>query len=336
MNFIKLLLFCIVFQSCVSQSKQPVSKINGVSFVASSDSISQEHVTPVVNVSANYAALMPFSVLKTISSPDIYYSQNRQWFGETKLGLKQYAKWLRKNNINVMMKPQVWVRNGEFTGTIKMENEADWLALEKSYSVFILDYAETAQELNAEIFCIGTELELFIKNRPDYWTHLIKNIKKVYNGKLTYAANWDEYKRTPFWADLDFIGVDAYFPLSDKKTPTLEDGLLGWQKHKSVLKTFSDKYSKPILFTEFGYRSVDFAGRKPWVSDRAMKGTNMVAQENLTKSLYETMWHEPWFSGGFVWKWFINYNEVGGLENDRFTPQNKPTEAVIKSYYEKH
>ena len=26
-----------------------------------------------------------------------------------------------------------------------------------------------------------------------------------------------------FWDELDFIGIDAYFPLSDKKSPTIED-----------------------------------------------------------------------------------------------------------------
>jgi hypothetical protein len=36
-------------------------------------------------------------------------------------------------------------------------------------------------------------------NRPKYWQELILEIRKVYKGKLTYAANWDEFKRVPFW-----------------------------------------------------------------------------------------------------------------------------------------
>jgi len=329
MRYLLVLCFVILMQSCTSQSK----KINGVSFVASSDSIFQKHVSPVVKLHANYAALMPFSLLKAVDSSNIYYNQKRQWFGETKAGLEQYAHWLKKNDIKLMIKPQIWVWNGEFTGTISMTTENDWLELEKSYSAFILDYAEVAQSLNAELFCIGTELELFVKNRPDYWKALIVEVRKIYKGKLTYAANWNEYKSTPFWSDLDYIGIDAYFPLDDAKTPTLEACLKGWNKHKPTIKSYSEKFEKPILFTEFGYRSVDYAAKQPWVYSRSMTTINHDAQIHTTKALFETFWNEPWFAGGFVWKWFHNHENSGGLKDNQFTPQNKPVEAVIKSYY---
>jgi hypothetical protein len=82
---------------------------------------------------------------------------------------------------------------GEFTGTIKMENEENWKLLEDSYSNFILEYAELAEENQSPILFIGTELETFIDHRPQYWFDLIKKIKLVYKGKLTYAANWNEF-----------------------------------------------------------------------------------------------------------------------------------------------
>ena len=164
---------------------------------------------------------------------------------------------------------------------------------------------------------------------------LIVEIKNIYKGKLTYAANWDEFKRTPFWSDLNYIGVDAYFPVSDSKTPTVAECLEGWKKHKVVIKGLSDKYKKPILFTEYGYRSVDFSGKEPWKSDRSMNVVNLEAQTNTTKALFETFWKEDWFAGGFIWKWFIEYDKVGGGKNSQFTPQNKPVESIIKAYFEK-
>lgn len=42
---------------------------------------------------------------------------------------------------------------------IEMKTEEDCLKLEKSYQEFILYHSKTAKEINAEIFCIGTELE---------------------------------------------------------------------------------------------------------------------------------------------------------------------------------
>jgi ppGpp synthetase/RelA/SpoT-type nucleotidyltranferase len=332
MKYIKLLFLCLLIQSCTAQT----SKINGVSFVASGIPVGDEHVNPVVDVNANYAAVMPFGFIKDLKNPNIAFNTDRQWFGETRSGAKQYAETLKAKNIKIMLKPQIWVWRGEFTGYIKMENEADWKTLETSYSKFILEYADLAQEINADLFCIGTELEQFIANRPKYWDNLITEIKKRYKGKLTYAANWDEFKRTPFWDRIDFIGVDAYFPVSISKTPTVEECLEGWNVHKETIKNMSLKHDKPILFTEFGYRSVDFSGKEPWKSDRSMTSVNLEAQTNTTKALFDTFWKEDWFAGGFIWKWYHNHEDSGGENNSRFTPQNKPVEQVIKTHYALH
>jgi len=329
MKYIKLLLLLVLGQSCKGQ----VSKINGVSFVASAVPISEQHVNPVVSLQANYAAIMPFGFIKNLNHPEIIHNTDKQWFGETKAGAKQYVETLKSKGIKIMLKPQIWVWRGEFTGDINMKTASDWNTLENSYTHFILEYADLANQVNAEVFCIGTELEKFISNRPDYWFNLIKKIKHKYKGKLTYAANWDEFRRTPFWEELDYIGVDAYFPVSDAKTPTVNECLKGWNSHKLEIKSLSIKYDKPILFTEFGYRSVDYSGREPWVSDRNMTGVNLQAQVNTTKALFDTFWAEEWFEGGFIWKWFHDYSQSGGKQNTQFTPQNKPVEQLIKTHY---
>ncbi|WP_298237785.1 glycoside hydrolase [uncultured Algibacter sp.] len=328
---LKLLIFLCVFSmlSCTTQTP----KINGVSFVASSERVNETHINPIVNVNANYAAIMPFGFIKNLAHPEVIYNTDRQWFGETKAGAEQYISELRNKQIKIMIKPQIWVWRGEFTGLIEMKNEADWKTLEDSYASFILEYADLANQVQAELFCMGTELEKFIENRPKFWNSLIKKIKAKYKGKLTYAANWDEFKRTPFWNDLDYIGIDAYFPVSDSKTPTVDECLEGWKKHKQVVKEVSDKNAKPILFTEFGYRSVNYSGKSPWVSDRSMSQVNLEAQTNTTQALFETFWKEEWFAGGFLWKWFHNHDKAGGNDNFMFTPQNKPVEALIKKQY---
>jgi len=332
MNYFKWLFLCVLVIALTSCNGQ-VDKMNGVSFVAARDTINQHHINPVVKVNANFAAIMPFGFIKELSNPEIVHNTDRQWFGETRAGAKQYIEELRKANIKVMIKPQIWVWRGEFTGLIEMKTEENWKLLEASYTSFILEYTELAQEVNAEVLCIGTELENFVKNRPEFWNRLITKIKTIYKGKLTYASNWDEFKRTPFWVQLDYIGVDAYFPVSDKQTPTFSDAMEGWQKHKPEIKALSKKHNRPILFTEYGYRSVDFSGKEPWVSSRSMTVVNLEAQVNTTKALYETFWHEDWFAGGFIWKWFHDYDNVGGVKNPMFTPQNKPVEEVIKTYY---
>ncbi len=323
-------LLCFLQLSCASQITK---KINGVSFVASREKVAQKHVEQLLQVHANHAAVMPFGFIRDINSPDIVHNTDRQWFGETKSGAKQYVELLQKNGIEIMLKPQIWIWKGAFTGTLKMNSEAHWKQLEASYDDFILTYARLAEESRVPILCIGTELEQFVTNRPDYWKGLIKRIRGVYNGKLTYAANWDEYTRTTFWEDLDFIGIDAYFPLSDEKTPSVEQLKEGWQPWKEKIATLSKSKEKPVLFTEFGYRSMDFTAKKPWLVDRNDESVNLEAQVNAKKAIFSEFWTEDWFAGGYVWKWFINHEKSGGDKDNRFTPQNKPAQQVISDVY---
>lgn len=333
MRNLGLLLLCFLQFCCTSKAQK---KFNGVSFVASREEVAQAHVDELMKIYANSASVMPFGFIRDLNSPTIVFDTDRQWFGETRKGAKQYIELLQKNGLQVMVKPQIWIGGGQFTGTIKMENPEDWIELEASYDKFILNYAELAQETKAAVFCIGTELETFVKNRPEYWQELITKVRKIYSGKLTYAANWDEYTKTPFWDKLDYVGIDAYFPLSEAKTPSVEELKQGWQPWKQKISELSLSVKRPILFTEFGYRSMDFTAKKPWLVDRTEEGVNMLGQSNAKEAIFEEFWKEEWFAGGFVWKWFIQHDRSGGDKDNRFTPQNKPSQGIIANYYKLH
>ena len=324
-----LLLIVVIFQFSFVQSQ----KINGVSFVASYGAIDAQHVQPVLKVHANYVALMPFAFMKDLANPSLVFNTDRQWFGETEKGLVHYANEFEKASVKVMVKPQIWVSQGQFTGLIKMTSEEDWTLFEANYEKYILSYAVIAQKIQADVLCIGTELGYFVAQRPKFWNGLIEKVKNAYKGKLTYAANWDEFKRVSFWGYLDFIGVDAYFPLSVEKTPSVADFEKGWQPHKKEIKIIQQRYDKPILFTEYGYRSVDFNGLRPWESNQVQGAVNLLAQTNATQAIYNQFWQEDWFAGGFIWKWFHNHSDSGGSRNNRFTPQNKPAETLIRKLY---
>jgi hypothetical protein len=326
-----LFLSLLLVLSCKSQS---LSKMNGVSFVASREAVSQNHIKPVVDVAANYAAVMPFGFVRSLDHPELVFDSDRQWYGETKEGAKQYIESLNEAGIEVMLKPQIWVWRGEFTGDIEMSSEDDWKAFEQAYRSFAITYAHLAEDNQVPVYCIGTELEEFVLARPEFWAELITDIRKVYKGKLTYAANWDEYGRDPFWEQLDYVGIDAYFPLSDQVNPTEEQLRQGWAKWKEEISALSQKVDKPVIFTEYGYRSMDYTAKKPWLVDRNQEQVNLEAQALATRVLLDEFWQEPWFAGGFVWKWFIHHDRSGGSEDNRFTPQNKPAQAVLQEYYQ--
>jgi 5-hydroxyisourate hydrolase-like protein (transthyretin family) len=319
----------LFFLGCSPQTE----KINGVSFVGSREVIDSTHVQPVVDVNANWAAVMPFAFMQRLDATELIFNIERQWWGEREEGVRKTIQLMHDKGIMVMVKPQIWIRRGEFTGHLRMNTEEDWILFEENYRKFILLFAKIAQETGVAMFCVGTELNTFVSTRPDFWNQLINEIKTIYKGKLTYAENWDAKTRVSFWDQLDYIGIDAYYPVSDSKTPTVEEARLGWQKHKVEILELHQHYNLPILFTEYGYRSRDYAGKTPWESERVEGEVNHQAQENLTTALFEEFWNEPWFAGGFHWKWFHNHEQAGGLENNQFTVQNKPAEAILKEHY---
>jgi hypothetical protein len=307
-------------------------KINGISYVGSRNEIASADIEPLKKAHANWAAVMPFAFMRDTKSPEVFFNSKRQWWGERKEGVEKTTQYLHSSGIKVMIKPQIWVWRGEFTGTIQMKNEEDWLHFENAYRKFIIAYAVLAENMNAELLCIGTELENFVASRPEFWKTLIKEIREVYSGKLTYAENWDTFAAVSFWDELDYIGIDAYFPLSDAKTPTVEALRNSWKKHKKKIVEVHEDAKKPVVFTEYGYRSVDYTAKEPWNFNRDAQA-NMKAQHNALKALYDEFWGENWFSGGFLWKWFDYHKEAGGLENTQFTPQNKPAEILVSDFY---
>lgn len=309
-------------------------KINGVSFVASKNHVTHDVVKPVIEIHANWVALMPFGFVSNLNDSNLRYNTKWQWWGEKIAGVREASKVFEMQKIKRMLKPQIWVHGGFFTGEIKMNSDAEWSLFEKKYEEFILEHAKLADEENFEMFCVGTELNSFVVERQEFWKELIHKIRKVYQGKLTYAANWDSYKNPGFWEQLDFIGIDAYFPLSTHKNPTVNDLNKSWIPIKNELQNFSKQKNIPIVFTEFGYRSIDYTTREPWDSNNN-GNFNSVAQKNALESIFSTFWNEEWFQGGFLWKWFDAHKTSGGKDHKGYTVQNKLTEQWIAQQFKK-
>lgn len=328
-----ILFFVVSHFACIQNATLPnKDKINGVSFVSPSQPISDTLVAvPKIRLNANWLTLMPFAFLED-NSALVKYNLNWQWWGEKSEGIIALINMAKQKGYKIMLKPQLWIHGGDFTGHLKFHNEADWEIFEESYQSFILEFAEIAESENVEIFCIGTELELFVKERSNFWSNLIHESKQLFSGKLTYAANWDEFEKVHFWGKLDYIGIDAYFPLSQKQDPTLSDLIKGWNSIGNKLESFSKEIDRPIIFTEYGLRSKKGAAKQPW--DSGLEGAKDIdLQRRGYTALYETLWHKDYFLGGFIWKWFPNHQISGGSNDNGFTPQNKATEKVINKYY---
>ena len=105
----------------------------------------------------------------------------------------------------------------------------------------------------------------------DEWYELIETVRQSYGGKLTYAANFDNYQNVKFWDKLDFIGINAYFKLRDYRIDTSDDILTqefenSWEQIFYELQEFCQRNSlnHKTIFTELGYLYKENSTIMPW------------------------------------------------------------------------
>ncbi len=183
---------------------------------------------------------------------------------------------------------------------------------------------------------MGTECKALVRKHPDYWRSLINQVRKVYSGKVTYQANWDNVQHVAFWDQLDYISVSGYFPLAEQTEPSQAAIGKAWETHCRALKRTHLAYDKPVIFGEYGYCSKEQALAKPWKGARvAPAPVDLSIQQTGYQVLYDKLWDKPWFKGGFLWKWHLRHEEAGGQNNARYTPQNKPAEELIRQFYQR-
>lgn len=297
--------------------------------VAPQKSIDLSSIQPMLNVNANSIAVMPYAFF-SIENPEVRYDQHGQHWGENTDGVTGCIKLAHQKKISVMLKPHLWIGHGVYTGAFTLTTAKEWQIWEASYQKYMLHFAAVADSMKAEIFCIGVELGEAIKQRPAFWNALIDTIKHTYHGKLTYAANWDDYESFPFWEKLDYIGVDAYFPLTKDKTPNVKALKRAWQKYNGLLEQICLEHNRPVLFTEYGYRNVDYNTTEPWKEND--DGQNDEAQANAYEAFYQNFAGKKWFAGGYVWKWYVTGTHQHRSAID-FSPQGKPVLKLIENWY---
>lgn len=329
---IRLLIAVLLLLSCQNAEPQRMlPKINGVNFVAPrKPPVGDGWAKQLKAVHAGWIAVIPYAFSKE-NEPGVYYNNDAKWWGESTEGVITTIKQAKSNGLKVMLKPQVWM-HGSWIGDFNLKTEGEWRIWENDYRKYLLTFARIADSTGAEALCIGTEYRTAAVKRPTFWKNLISEIRLFYKGELTYCANWDDYQQVSFWEDLDFIGMSGYFPLSNSVTPTVKELVKAWKPVKSQLKAFAQSAGKPVVFVEMGYRNIDNTAWRSWEMEYKQVKTNPLAQANAFEAFFTSVWNEPWFGGALIWKWY-DYHERIGIENDDWTPQNKPAQQVIKKYF---
>lgn len=266
---------------------------------------------------------------------DNVYSTVIDWNGaytpndDSVVGLINYAHQL---GLKVMLKPHVDLLNdpNHWRGQIGLYfNEAAWQQWLSSYRQFILHYAQIAAATGAEQFCVGCELDGTVARSED-WRQIIADIRQVYPGLLVYADDQVESKpeAVTFWDALDLIGQDLYPTLTSKTSPSVSDLCYGWARLLVKIKALAEKWGKPVLITEIGYRSVQGAAQNPW--DWQKEGpVDLVVQRKCYEAALRMVAGRPYLAGMYWWQWFPDLS-LGGPSDTSYSPFGKPAERVLR------
>ena len=229
--------------------------------------------------------------------------------------------------MRVFLMPFLYVdkmEEGEWRGTLA---PPDWQTWFGAYGTFILHYAELAGRQRVEYFSVGSELCSTEKRRED-WLALIKKVRGVYRGKLTYSSNWDHLEALSFADALDYLGMNAYFKLSDDPVAGEEALVAGWQKVKEGIAGWRASVGKPLILTEVGYPSRRGAGVDPW-NYGAEGAVDLEIQLRCYRAFRRVWSGEPRVAGVYFYIWWGE----GGPGDSGYTPRGKPAAEVIKSWY---
>ncbi len=244
----------------------------------------------------------------------------------------------RALGLHVMLKPHIWSHDfwgGEqWHGTVDQPTPAAHARWWRSYRNFILHYAELAERHDATALCLGTELVAMSTGYPDEWRALIRDVREVYRGHLTYAAHWEsEFERIVFWDELDFIGVAAYFPLDAPAEPTRRELIAAWRPHLDRIAAVQRRFGKPVIFAEVGYRPVADAHAEPWTYSGGR--FDPAHQARVYDALFAATTSRPWFRGAFLWKAFTDPAHIRRrAKQDAFVFRGYPAERIIADWFD--
>ncbi|WP_202113245.1 glycoside hydrolase family 113 [Paenibacillus sp. MMS18-CY102] len=231
----------------------------------------------------------------------------------------------KRHGLKVCLKPVVNCTDGTWRAHINFFDndvpcEPKWSEWFASYTAFMLHYAAIAEEMGCEMLCIGCEM-VQTDRRESEWRALIKKIRAVYSGIVTYNCDKYQESHVQWWDAVDVISSSGYYPIND------------WDQQLDRIEAVVKKHGKPFFFMEAGCPSREGSDHLP--NDWGLPGD---PDESVQRRYFETMFDRcnarDWVGGFMLWDWpALLYAEHAASGNDDYCMFGKEAEAVVRSYY---
>ncbi|HJL19261.1 MAG TPA: hypothetical protein RMH99_26590 [Sandaracinaceae bacterium LLY-WYZ-13_1] len=282
----------------------------------------------------NWISITPFGRVFTLEDTRVRMDFEAP-YEDNRAAIRRMVAQAHARGIRVLLIPHLWVDTGGWRGEMDPGSPEAWAAYQASYRDFVLAWARDAAATGVDAFSIGVECKSWSGRFGGYWRGLIADVRAVFDGYLTYSANWDEAEDVIFWDQLDLIGINAFYPLADHDGASYEEYVQGALAARDSVAALAGVLEMPVVFVEVGYTTRQNAAVEPWLWPDDMEEVVVDEREQaraLAASLSAFL-PEPWFAGFFVWRYYADLDDVSQEAIWGFSPHGKRAERVLERVF---
>lgn len=287
---------------------------------------------------ANWVSLTPFGRTRDLKPTGIDLTFEAP-FEENRRNVLAAIRQAHARGLKVFLVPHLWVETGDWRALIDPVDREGWDRWTEAYRKFVLTWADVAREGEVEMFSIGVELRSWVTTpHAASMLGIIKDVRGVYRGLLTYSANWDDVEDTLIWDALDLVGINAFYPLAEKDGASPAELAKGGEAVARRIEALARGLDRPVVLTEAGYTTRPNTAIRPWEWPDDMKNVRVDerSQEEGYAALLAPLLSARWCAGFFVWRFYADPDDVSQEAEWGFSPRGKRAELVVRDAFTAH
>jgi hypothetical protein len=288
----------------------------------------------LVRLGANAISITPFGRIWSLRSTEILHDFEAP-FADNRAAIGRLIAQAKARGLSVLLIPHLWVETGGWRGEMDPGSPEAWRAYQESYRDFVLTWARAGEELGADAFSIGVECKSWSGRFGDYWLSLIAETRATFTGKLTYSANWDEADNVLFWDALDYVGINAFYPLAANNGASYAQYAEGAERAVASAVALGELVAKPVLFVEIGYTTRPNAAVEPWLwpDDMQHVVVDEWEQARALSALLGAAVSRRELAGVFLWRYYANLDDASQEAAWGFSPHGKLAERTLAAVF---
>ena len=271
---------------------------------------------------ANLVTLIPNGLQETAQSEEICYTSPATMTDDE---LQRTIDRCHEKRLMVALKPTTNCMNGTWRAYINFFDkdvpcESKWSKWFESYTAFQMHYAKLAEQSGCELFIPGCEM-VMSEHRELEWRTLLKTLRTVYTGPLSYNTDKYQEDNVSWWDAVDVISSSGYYPIGE------------WNKNLDRIEAVVRKYRKPFFFAECGCMSMKGSSLVPndW---RIRTETALTEQDDWYRTMFTECKKRDWVKGFCIWDWAWKlYTAANGVEDSFYAVYGKPSERTIQHFF---